>query len=312
MATSDWYSEQPIIPTVCEEREFLEIAEDFADPCEIFREAISNAFDAKATRMEILLSTIRKGSRDILRIELADNGRGMNRQELQAFFDLGNSTNRENSTTIGEKGHGTKIYYKSSRIEVITNQNVTQLRAEVTDAYDALAGNQKPKITVASRPSTEVGTRITIDDYNHSIRDKFTHAQVKDYILWFTKFGSVEQEFGHKTHENVTLKLKGIDREKPEPLKFGRILPKTSVSLDKLLDTYKVAAPDYFVRKWETSGRLRNFPDISYEAVFYLEGDSAKREYNQMITGTGRKKQPGNVPGPRALWPVRLQGPYTD
>jgi hypothetical protein len=277
---------------VCEEREFLEIAEDFADPCEIFREAISNAFDARATQIGIFLSTIRKGSRDILRIELTDDGKGMDREELQAFFDLGNSTNRENPTMIGEKGHGTKIYYKSSRIEVITNRDGTQLRAEVTDAYDALAGNQKPKIKVASRPATEAGTRITIDDYNHSIRDKFTHAQVRDYILWFTKFGSVEREFGHNTNEKVALKLKGIDSEKAEELKFGHVFPKASVSLDKLLDTYKVAAPDYFVRRWETSGRLRNFPDISFEAVFYLEGDSAKREYNQMIT-TGRKRQPG-------------------
>jgi hypothetical protein len=278
---------------VCEEREFLEIAEDFADPCEIFREAISNGFDAGATGMEISLFTIRKGSRDILRIEIADNGKGMNTEELQAFFDLGNSTTRENPATIGEKGHGTKIYYKSSRIEVVTNRDGIQLRAEVTDAYDSLAGNQKPKIKVASRPATEVGTHITIDDYNHSIRDKFTHAQIKDYILWFTKFGSVEREFGHNTNENVIIKLKGIDSDKAEQLRFGHTFPKPSASLDKLLDIYKAAAPEHFVRKWQTSGRLRNFPDISYEAVFYLEGDSAKREYNQMITGTGRKKQPG-------------------
>src|SRR5690242_8652401 len=115
MPTLDWSREDPIVPGVCEEREFLEIAEDFADPCEIFREGISNAFDAGATEIEILLSTLRKGSRDILRIEIADNGKGMDREGLQAFFDLGNSTNRENPATIGEKGHGTKIYYKSSR-----------------------------------------------------------------------------------------------------------------------------------------------------------------------------------------------------
>ena len=49
-------------PTVFEVREFLEIAEDFSNPCEIFREAISNAFDAAATEIDISLSVIKKGS----------------------------------------------------------------------------------------------------------------------------------------------------------------------------------------------------------------------------------------------------------
>lgn len=291
----NWNAEPQIEPRVFEEREFREIAEDFSNPCEIFREAISNAFDAKATEIEILLSIIKKGSKDILRIEIGDNGRGMNRQELQAFFDLGNSTSKNDPAAIGEKGHGTKIYYKSSRIEVTTTKEGAQLRAEVTNPYDALANEQKPAVQVFSRPdSTTQGTRITIDDYNHSIRDKFTHDNLKDYILWFTKFGSIEKEFDIASHKDTILRLRGVDRsEQPEVLRFGHVFPQASQVLDKLLDEYKHDAPDYFVRKWKHSGTLKNFPDISWQAIFFLEGDSAKRNVNQMIRGKGRKQRAG-------------------
>ena len=55
--TCDWIEESLLELSVCEEREFLEIAEDFSNPCEIFREAISNAFDAGATELHIALTT---------------------------------------------------------------------------------------------------------------------------------------------------------------------------------------------------------------------------------------------------------------
>ena len=289
----DWLQQPKLEPRVFEEREFLEIAEDFSNPCEIFREAISNTFDAGATEIRISLSVIRKGSRDILRIEICDNGCGMGREELQAFFDLGNSTSRDNPEAIGEKGHGTKIYYKSAHIEVLTTRNGTQLRAEVQAPYDALANGSKPAITISARSGDTNGTRITIDDYNHSIRDKFTRAYLRDYILWFTKFGSVEREFGKHISDGVTLTLKGVDQQTPEVLCFGHVLPPESKNLNKLLDDYRHEAPDHFVKRWHQTGTLRNFPDIKWEAVFYLEGDSAKRACNPMIRGKGRTLQTG-------------------
>ncbi|MGC9973698.1 MAG: ATP-binding protein, partial [Bryobacteraceae bacterium] len=304
----DWSPEPPITPSVCEEHEFLEIAEDFSNPCEIFREALSNSFDAGATEMHILLTVVPKGFRQILRIEIADNGRGMSRDELCAFFDLGNSTNRGKPETIGDKGHGTKIYYKSSRIEVITNKDGCQLRADVRDAYDALANGSKPVVSVSSKPSeADKGTRIIIDDYNYSIRDKFTHSILKDYIHWFTKFGSVERELGIERNAGAVLWLKGVDRSEPERLTFGHVFPPVSEALDKLLDIHKGAAPEHFVRKWPKQPErkvLKNFPDIAYEVVFYLEGDAAKRAVNPLIRGKGRTVQGGayNVQDRYGLW----------
>lgn len=291
----DWHSEPQLDPKVCEEREFLEIAEDFSNPCELFREAISNSSDAGATEISILLTTLRYGSRDILRIEISDNGNGMSRDDLQAFFDLGNSTSRERDDAIGEKGHGTKIYYKSSAIQVLTAKDGIQYRATVQSPYDALANGKKPSVIISSRPvdPPEHGTTVIIDDYNHSIRDRFTHANLKDYVLWFTKMGSVEREFGIDRQLATTVRLKGIDATEPEVLKFGHVFPEESKNLSKLLDVFGADAPAHLVKKWRHSGVLKNFPDIKWEAVFSLEGDDAKRAVNTMIRGKGRALQTG-------------------
>lgn len=294
-AISDWSREPELQPSVCEEREFLEIAEDFSNPCEIFREAISNAFDAGASEIGISLGTLKHGSRDILQIELWDDGCGMGREQLQAFFDLGNSTSRDRNDAIGEKGHGTKIYYKSSRIEVVTTRDGKQLRAIVLSPYDSLANGIKPLISLSSRDAMvgEHGTRIIIDDYNHSIRDRFSHSYLKDYILWFSKTGSVEGQFGRDINAKVQLHLKGIDTQQSEPIVFGHAFPEESKDLAKLLDEFGADAPSRFVRRWKHRGTLKNFPDITWEAVFYLEGDEAKRLSNPMIRGRGRSLQTG-------------------
>ncbi len=47
-------SEYTITPTVDEAKEFVEIANDFSNPLDLVREAISNAFDADATEMHVL------------------------------------------------------------------------------------------------------------------------------------------------------------------------------------------------------------------------------------------------------------------
>ena len=55
-----------------------------------------------------------------------------------------------------------------------------------------------PKVQVSSEVTekTSSGTIVIISGYNENRRDKFTHEQFKDYVLWFTKCGSVEKCFG--------------------------------------------------------------------------------------------------------------------
>lgn len=51
----------------------------------------------------------------VLRITIGDDGRGMDEEGLRSFFDLGNSLNKHDSEAIGEKGHGTKVYFTVRR-----------------------------------------------------------------------------------------------------------------------------------------------------------------------------------------------------
>src|SRR4051812_911325 len=94
-----------IRPKVDETQEFIEIANDFSNPLELVREAISNSFDAKANKIWIFFNVIREYGESILEIRIKDNGRGMDKNGLHSFFDLGNSLRRGVSDAIGEKGH---------------------------------------------------------------------------------------------------------------------------------------------------------------------------------------------------------------
>lgn len=112
-----------ISPKVDPTQEFIEIAYDFSNPLDLVREGISNAFDAGANKIEILFYVIKDCGEDILKAVIKDNGHGMDIEGLQSFFDLGNSTRREDPNSIDEKGHGTKVYLNSSKIEVVTVKN---------------------------------------------------------------------------------------------------------------------------------------------------------------------------------------------
>ncbi len=90
-----------IRPRVNTAREFLEIAKDFRDPKEIIREALSNSWDAGATRasMKFSLTPVPGSRRKKITVEIADNGEGMSAarragletREIEDFFNLGDS-----------------------------------------------------------------------------------------------------------------------------------------------------------------------------------------------------------------------------
>ena len=44
----------------------------------------------------------------------------MDEKGLASFLDLGNSLRRGDENSIGEKEHGTKVFFSSRKIEVIT------------------------------------------------------------------------------------------------------------------------------------------------------------------------------------------------
>lgn len=294
--TEEWTSEGIIAPKVDETREFLEIANDFTNPLEVVREAISNSFDAGAGSIQVLFDVATISGESVLQIRLNDDGEGMDRDGLQAFFDLGNSLRRGSSQGfIGEKGHGTKVYFNSNRIEVITAKNGKKWRASMERPFARLHAGQVPTVGIESsscRPD-EHGTWITIYGYNSNRRDRFTHVILKDYVLWFTKYGGIDEQFGESGHSGMNLELSGIDRVESEQIPYGHMFPAEQKNVNSLFSLHNVDAPEYYVRRWVKTGHLRNFPEISYQAVFYVEGDKAKRNINPMLKRPG----PGSVAG---------------
>ena len=300
MATQQWSKEQILTPSVDQSREFLEIANDFANPLDLVREAISNAYDAKAKEINIRFNVMQKYGEYVLRITLEDDGDGMNLAGLQAFFDLGNSTRRNQRTNdltlIGEKGHGTKIYFNSEQLDVITTDGPSVFHATMEKPFADLHEGKMPVVKVQTRPNTEAmrGTRIEILGYNRSRRDMFTHAQLRDHILWFTKHGSIERQFDASLEDYPVLRLSGVDRDDDEVIQFGHLFPPESSPVKKLFDQHLVDAPDYFVKRWIRKGSLADYPDIKYEMVFGVEGDRAKRQSNPMLRRRGLTPGPGS------------------
>ncbi len=275
-----------ITPKVDETQEFIEIANDFSNPLDLVREAVSNAYDAGASEIQISFDVIKEYGESILKIVLKDNGSGMTSEQLQSFFDLGNSTRRDDANTIGEKGHGTKVYFNSKKIEVKTSPGGGGLTAVMEEPFRKLFDREIPTVKVTINDEIKKGTEITIYGYNKNRRDRFTHSILKDFIVWFTKHGSIEGQFLDCCNM-VTLSLKGLGESEFEKITQGHYFPEDSKDINKLFEEHLTKAPDYYSKKIMKEGVLKNSPEIKYQAIFCIEGKYAKYDYNKMIRRQG-------------------------
>lgn len=284
MNVDEW---EIISPTVNAEAEFFEILNDFGNPLELLREGISNAIDAGATTLciEFSVETIEGVKRTVIR--LRDNGSGMTMQLLKKdFWGLGYSPSRDRSDAIGEKGHGTKIYLRSEKVTVRTQSDEGACEADCEKPMSKLADGKlhQPRVRSIDKYQNETGTEITIIGYNDNERSKFVQDIVKDYILWFTKIGSVEKIFGIDKYNDFKVTLKCLDQNEPEELSFGHLFPDENSDINKLFDKEGPSAAGHYVKQYKWSNRrLHNHPEVKYDAVIYVEGDAAKRKYNPML-----------------------------
>lgn len=197
-------------PKVNEVNEFLEIASDFEDPLEVIRESLSNSYDAHATEVVIEIRQRPQGSEIIIE----DDGMGMTPENLESFFDLGNSTKRgAEEESIGYKGHGTKIFYKSDRIEVNTAAEGTNLRATMEQPWQKLNDGVLPEYEV-NRTETRndnSGTRIKITGFKSGRGfepTSLTYNKIEHYLKWKTLAGSTAHFFDDDFRElEITIQL---------------------------------------------------------------------------------------------------------
>ena len=135
--------------------------------------------------------------------------------------------------------------------------------------HDKLHDGQVPVVEVESKTVDDNAhyTKIAILGYNGNKMRLFNHDRLKDYILWFTKIGSVEMEFGIKTHENVILELKGLEKDGYESISFGHVFPPRT-RINSLIREHGALAPKFYCGRFPAnracySGFLAILPSIT-------------------------------------------------
>ena len=276
--------------------EIKEIADDFMNPLEIFREAISNAYDAGAKEIDIQVYINKNNEYDNLTIKISDDGKGMTEEQLRNFWNLGYSEKRnEEGELIGSKGHGTTIYLKSKYIQVKTTSENDAFESICINPSQSLRNNQNysPK-TKRIEKYEKTGTEITLEGYVQDESDYkyFQQNVIKDYIMWFTKHGSFEKEIGKNNYADNIIKLKAFD-EPEEIISFGHVFPAENTDIEKLKEKYYSCASDYYVKRFVKSSCISNYPNYKYDMVIYVEGTGAKKEYNKMISDNKKNQVVG-------------------
>jgi len=177
---------------------FKEIAQNIVNPLEILREGISNSHDAEAKNISIIISRSETGK---FVIEIQDDGKGMTFTNIHRFFNLGDSTKEK--LGIGEKGLGTKVYFKSEQITLITQtRDGEAYRATMHKPWEHLCANKLPEYVVEELEfqSGRNGTSISIEGYIIDNPERyFNFYIIMDYILWFTAAGSFKTYFANYT-----------------------------------------------------------------------------------------------------------------
>ncbi len=169
-----------IEPDVNSNAEFFEIVNDFGNPLEIIREAVSNSIDWKADYMKISFDVETINGTKRLVIRLSDNGLGMTEQVLKtSFWGLGHSDSRKlkeagDKNIIGEKGHGTKIYLRSEEVQVKTKTSDGIFESICKNPYKSLSNHtlHQPQIRQIENflDDQKSGTEITVIGYNDNAK----------------------------------------------------------------------------------------------------------------------------------------------
>lgn len=244
-----------IRPRVNEAREFLEIAKDFKDPKEIIREALSNSWDAGASKATLRFDLVQVPGtyRKKIVVSISDDGEGMsstkrgeaNTSEIEDFFNLGDSHKPYGS--IGTKGHGTTIYYKSSGISVDTWKNGKHIHAESeVPPWQTLRKGIVPTYKYDEDIADGRGTKIVVDGFEGKQSEfKFDSLETLiQYVLWYTVVGSFGQYFGSPKKMDVELKPANSPILTPIPIQFGFRLPDENLDLANGSSNYcKVFGP---------------------------------------------------------------------
>lgn len=263
-------------PRVNEAREFLEIAKDFKDPKEIIREALSNAWDAGSENVLLKFDLVRipRTTRKKIVVEITDDGDGMDCEErtgigtseIQDFFNLGDSHKVHGS--IGTKGHGTKIYYKSDNIVLDTWKNGKHIHAETeVPPWETLKNGQVPTYRYDEYTTEGKGTKIIVDGFKGKQKDFTSADELIEYILWYTVVGSFGCYFGSPRKMDIKLKPATLPTEVTIP--FGFNFPLENLNTSEGAENYcKIFGP-----KTINCGRTEEGNEVNINVIEAILGE---------------------------------------
>jgi hypothetical protein len=218
---------------VNEAKEFLEIARDFKDSKEIMREALSNSWDANAKNVNIALNMVpdSPGKKKLV-VKITDDGEGIEEIKVDDFFSLGESHKPFGS--IGTKGHGTKIYYKSRGISFTSVNSSGKMITALTEfpPLETLMKGVIPTYRYDVQDSTNPRTYmdIVVDGFDARRQDFADAREIYNYIVWHTIVGSIGSYFGTNKMMDVNLQLPDLPIL---TIKFGFKFPDMNTDLDK-------------------------------------------------------------------------------
>src|SRR6185437_9936392 len=109
----------------------------------------------------------------------------------------------------GYKGHGTKVYYNSAELEILTYADgENPIYCRVADPVGHLAEGHCPVAEIQSISLEELrarreawgfkhlalhsGTAVRVIGYHHNSKKGLEHTALGDYIRWFTRWASWE------------------------------------------------------------------------------------------------------------------------
>ncbi|MFO0882783.1 MAG: ATP-binding protein [Pirellulales bacterium] len=209
-------AKQSYTPEVKPGHAFREISQDFSKPAEIFREAIANGLDAYAQNIWLRVQVVNIRARDKVIISLCDDGIGMTEETIKAFLNLSDSSKPDSAPAgmskrrmTGYKGHGTKVYFNSESVEVLTRRaNDPPIYCKLNDPKGSLSEGTPPVAEIEELTVVELkqrrsewgfaeltdqqGTTIRVTGYHDNAKKGLEHSLLSDYIRWFTRWGSWE------------------------------------------------------------------------------------------------------------------------
>ena len=258
--------------------ELYQIITDFGEPLEILREALQNSIDENSSKIYCHIYEKQRISGNMLIIDIWDNGDGLAREKAACFFDLANSSKIDehkipDKSKIGYKGHGAKIFFNSESVEVLSKTKNDTWVAKLTDPLGQLEKLNTFNYIITDDISDScftdhahfaTGFFVRIIGHLHfktkHTQYKLNHKNVRDYVKWFTVFGSVSSLVNNEV-EKPSLFLRGLDFDNfyREYSNSGKIDPLPIFQFHNNVEYEKVSFGHYFPEERNTESSMKKY-----------------------------------------------------